>query len=90
MAPPPKARMHAKTGKHKTINTSAGPSPVVATNGAAAPTSAIDADAQRQLELELCWCIQTLEASIDSGKLNAKQGTIKNGIKFKQCPIFIA
>lgn len=80
--PPPKAKMYAKTGKHKTINTSADPTPQ-ASSSAAAAANASDTDAGHQLELELCWCIQTLEASIDSGKLNAKQGT-------KRCPTGVA
>lgn len=33
-----------------------------------------DTAATEQFELELCWCIQTLEKSIESGKLNDKQG----------------
>lgn len=45
-----------------------------------APTSlnnSGDALATEQFELELCWCIQTLENSLASGKLNAKQGKKK-------------
>lgn len=33
-----------------------------------------DTPAIEQFELELCWCIQTLENSLNSGKLNSKQG----------------
>lgn len=36
-----------------------------------------DTAATEQFELELCWCIQTLEKSIESGKLNDKQGELK-------------
>lgn len=36
-----------------------------------------DTPATEQFELELCWCIQTLEKSIESGKLNEKQGERK-------------
>lgn len=36
-----------------------------------------DTPATEQFELELCWCIQTLEKSIESGKLNEKQGKKK-------------
>lgn len=75
--PPPKTKLYPKTGKHKTINTSASPAPVPPSATASSSTTADAADAQGQLELELCWCIQTLEASIDSGKLNAKQGSIR-------------
>lgn len=34
-----------------------------------------DSSAIEQFELELYWCIQTLENSLSSGKLQAKQGT---------------
>lgn len=107
--PPPKARLHSKTGKLKTINksyTSSGtnsPSavnisgrsrqnlPTTSTNhsgtqtestianangNAVAPNTAItDTLATQQFELELCWCIQTMEKSLESGNLAAKQGT---------------
>lgn len=35
-----------------------------------------DSPAIEQFELELCWCIQTLEKSIELGKLNPKQSKI--------------
>lgn len=34
----------------------------------------VDSLAIEQFELELCWCIQTLNKSLESGKLTAKQG----------------
>lgn len=37
-------------------------------------TNPTDSPAIEQFELELYWCIQTLENSLSSGKLNAKQG----------------
>lgn len=37
-------------------------------------TNAAESTAMEQFELELYWCIQTLENSINSGKLNQKQG----------------
>lgn len=33
-----------------------------------------ESSANEQFELELYWCIQTLENSLNSGKLNPKQG----------------
>lgn len=33
-----------------------------------------DSLAIQQFELELCWCIQTMEKSLESGNLTAKQG----------------
>lgn len=41
---------------------------------AAATSSQANSPAIEQFELELYWCIQTLEHSLNSGKLNAKQG----------------
>lgn len=38
--------------------------------------SVSDTPAAEQFELELCWCIQTLEKSIELGKLNPKQSKI--------------
>lgn len=35
-----------------------------------------DSPVMEQFELELCWCIQTLEKSIELGKLNPKQSKI--------------
>lgn len=40
----------------------------------ASGNSSADSPAIEQFELELYWCIQTLENSLSSGKLNAKQG----------------
>lgn len=81
MPAPPRNKLYNKTGKHKTIHTSYGASssappaaPVDNNSSAAAVPFVPDTEADRQLELELCWCIQTLETSLDTGKLNAKQG----------------
>lgn len=89
MPPPPKNRLHNKTGKLKTINrpTSVTPVPaavrtnengsstdVAGPSGLASTTGTDEAD--RQFELELCWCIQTMETSLATGKLNAKQGKL--------------
>lgn len=35
--------------------------------------SGLDEEAEDQLEMELCWCIQQLQTSLDSGKLNERQ-----------------
>lgn len=89
--PPPKSKLYNKTGKHKTINTvysnsnsGAGPpriSPSAAPSNATIASSTVsemDTEAMRQLELELCWCVQTLEVSLQSGKLSEKQGMCVN------------
>lgn len=39
----------------------------------ASSTSGLDSEAEDRLELELCWCIQQLEASLATGKLHEKQ-----------------
>lgn len=43
-------------------------------------TNPTESPAIEQFELELYWCIQTLENSLGSGKLNAKQGKGKHMI----------
>lgn len=50
--------------------------------------SGIDSRAIEQFELELCWCIQTLEKSIESGKLSAKQSKSPN-IDCERCSLSI-
>lgn len=104
--PPPKARLHSKTGKLKTINktySSSSPSGQetgstsssrrnnraaentvtqneVRTNTSAPAASsapspiASTSDTMQQFEIELCWCIQTMEKSLESGGITAKQG----------------
>lgn len=90
MPPPPRSKLYGKSGKHKTINQSrdspAASTSVQLTNAvvAAPGQQSTDSEADRQLELELCWCIQTLEASLDSGKLNAKAGWFKVVTVFNQ------
>lgn len=82
MPPPPRAKLYGKSGKHKSINQSYDSPPSTSVAAASSTTNVVgplttqntDSDADRQFELELCWCIQTLEASLDSGKLNAKAG----------------
>lgn len=39
-----------------------------------------DTEADQQFELELCWCIQTLEKSLEASNLSAKQGRHRNAI----------
>lgn len=36
-------------------------------------TSGLDSEAEDRFELELCWCIQQLEMSLSTGKLQEKQ-----------------
>lgn len=111
MPPPPRARLHSKTGKLKNINktyssastipSSAAEShsgnasrrnirvaenPVVqnetesSTNtpdaSASASTVADSSESLQQFEMELCWCIQTMEKSLEAGNVTAKQGTV--------------
>lgn len=92
MPAPPRNKLYNKTGKHKIINSSYGPS------SSAVPPEAVnvdnntvsDSEADRQLELELCWCIQTLETSLDTGKLNAKQGKILLNFNYTFSVLLIA
>lgn len=42
--------------------------------------NAAESTAIEQFEIELYWCIQTLENSLNSGKLNPKQGKMLNFI----------
>lgn len=84
---PPKNKLYPKTGKLKIISGGARSQVIVppnqpSTSANSPASSVVDTDeADRQLELELCWCIQTMETSINSGKLNAKQGINLNLIK---------
>lgn len=41
-----------------------------------ASTNQTDSTAIEQFELELYWCIQTLDSSLHSGKLTSKQGNL--------------
>lgn len=84
----PPAKLHNKTGRLKNINKSytnpiqgtTTPSNTANTTTTTAPpnvtatNNGLDAVAIEQFELELCWCIQTLEKSLELNKLNAKQG----------------
>lgn len=56
-------------------------------DGQANTNNSGDTPAIEQFELELYWCIQTLENSLASGKLNAKQGKFhwfSDGGEYKQ------
>lgn len=61
--PPPKARLHKSTGKLKTIP-KAPPTLAMAANADTASQS-IPSESDRQFELELYWCIQQLENSLN-------------------------
>lgn len=51
----------------------------------ASGNNSAESPAIEQFELELYWCIQTLENSLNSGKLNAKQGKIFNFYPSNEC-----
>jgi len=71
--PPPKLKLY-KTGKPKTLIK---PSTVVVSQtiegSSTNLSSELDSENVRQFELELAWCIQTMESSLNGGKLNASQ-----------------
>lgn len=74
--PPPKLKLY-KTGKPKTLSkppTIAAQSPGTDSSISNTTASDLDSDNVRQFELELAWCIQTMEGSLNGGKLNAGQG----------------
>lgn len=45
-------------------------------------SNAAETTSMEQFELELYWCIQTLENSINSRKLNQKQGNVQSLISY--------
>lgn len=61
---PPKVRMHQKPGAGK-LKTLPKPNPTPS-------TSTPQENAPESFEIELAWCIQRLEESLNSGKLNQK------------------
>lgn len=67
--PPPKLKMHRapNSGKLKSIPKL---QPIASTSQSGDQEQQ---NAQEKFELELAWCIQRLEASLNSGKLNQKQ-----------------
>lgn len=73
--PPPKLKLY-KTGKPKTLSRP----PTLSNNAVGTASSSpntlgeLDSESVRQFELELAWCIQTMESSLSGGKLNATQG----------------
>lgn len=71
--PPPKLKLY-KTGKPKTLSKP----PTIAVSQTASSSSntsnELDSENVRQFELELAWCIQTMESSLSGGKLNGSQG----------------
>ena len=88
---PQRVKLHTKTGKLKTIRSTNGIEVLqISTTAPAAPIasssfvetstlelpSSTDSEAERQFEVELCWCIQQLETSLKSGKLNEKQSNL--------------
>lgn len=85
--PPQRAKLHKTTGKLKTIPKLTSPSSSSQEQNLQPSTSRTEEDSEstRQFEIELCWCIQQFQISIDSGKLNPKQiqDTEKNIKKLK-------
>lgn len=65
---PPKSKLHKSTGKIKSL-----PKLQPEDNP---PEIQLSPEAIQQFELELCWCIQQLQAGLKSGKLNPKQGEL--------------
>lgn len=119
--PPPKARLHNKTGKLKNINkaysipssggqeTSGNSSrrnnrtaentvtqSVARTNPSTSTPStptlspiASSSDTTQQFEIELCWCVQTLEKGLEAGNISAKQGLcVRECVQFYQAAKF--
>lgn len=88
MPPPPKARLHNRTGKLKNINKSNNNSPrnnvntsqsgpIASTSASTSTETGSPSSAEsniQQFELELCWCIQTLEKTLESPTISAKVG----------------
>lgn len=82
--PPQRAKLHKTTGKLKTIP-KLSTSPSSSNQQPSTSRTEEDSESTRQFEIELCWCIQQFQISIDSGKLNPKQiqDTEKNIKKLK-------
>uniref|UniRef100_A0A0K8TR65 Uncharacterized protein n=1 Tax=Tabanus bromius TaxID=304241 RepID=A0A0K8TR65_TABBR len=69
--PPTKGKLYSKTGKHKIRKPENVPAAQTSTP-AEGPSNG-NVDPGQQFELELYWCIQQLENSLNSGKLNQRQ-----------------
>ncbi|KAG4067356.1 hypothetical protein HA402_000347 [Bradysia odoriphaga] len=72
--PPPKLKLY-KTGKPQALSK---PPTIAVQSQATGSTSSntisdLDSENVRQFELELAWCIQTMESSLNGGKLNGSQ-----------------
>lgn len=84
MPPPPRVRLHNKTGKLKNIsnkndnlprpNINSLQSNPIASTSSSADSSASNELNLQQFELELCWCIQNLEKSLGSPSITPKVG----------------
>ncbi|XP_011876942.1 PREDICTED: UPF0488 protein CG14286 [Vollenhovia emeryi] len=68
---PPKPAMNSKRNSGSNKSTSEPNVPPRAVD--AGNASGLDPEAEDRFELELCWCIQQLEASLAAGKLQMKQ-----------------
>ncbi|KAL9704669.1 hypothetical protein quinque_008187 [Culex quinquefasciatus] len=84
--PPPKAKLHKNTGKLKTIPKHSGtpprPAPASSSNGpATASDAAGPSEADRQFELELYWCIQQLENSLNAPHIRDNSKKVEDTLK---------
>lgn len=69
--PPPKLKIHKSSGSGKLKSI---PKPQPSTS----QTNPEQREAQEKFEIELAWCIQRLEETLNSGKLNQNQKQCKN------------
>lgn len=82
--PPPKARLHKTTGKLKAIPKSA---PTIASRAAANASSddtvaqSSPSESDRQFELELYWCIQQLENSLNAPHIRENNKKVEDTMK---------
>ncbi|XP_025160290.1 UPF0488 protein CG14286 [Harpegnathos saltator] len=67
---PPKSAMNSK---RSTKNKKCTSEPRISPEATADSTSGLNPEIEDQFELELCWCIQQLEASLANSKLQEKQ-----------------
>uniref|UniRef100_A0A1Q3F7B8 Uncharacterized protein n=1 Tax=Culex tarsalis TaxID=7177 RepID=A0A1Q3F7B8_CULTA len=87
--PPPKAKLHKNTGKLKTIpkpssvSTPPRPAPASTSNGSSSTggDAAGPSEANRQFELELYWCIQQLENSLNAPHIRDNNKKVEDTLK---------
>lgn len=69
---PPSSRVQATSTQTQLDAPAASPPP--AQNNIVATAASHDSTADQQFELELCWCIQSMEKTLEAANLTAKQG----------------